>query len=156
MTSAGFDRARCEAQGFIFSPAQNLQRQSLTFVALTGTAPKLLESDVSTADQPILCWCFRVRGTTALEIGAIPNDPELLDDPATLHLRMENSSGHQPAGIFSSATTNSELNVSVPVVKGSVVEVVASRGSLRALVRMPQDTEAAMRAPRDAVILLST
>lgn len=36
--------------------------------------PKLLVSDVSTAQQPVLRWQLRVRGNTAVEFGVIPAD----------------------------------------------------------------------------------
>lgn len=43
-------------------------------VRLTGMGPKLLLSDVSTRDQPVLRWRLRVRGNTAVEFGVVPAD----------------------------------------------------------------------------------
>lgn len=34
--------------------------------------PKLLVSDLSTADQPVLRWRVVVRGNTAVEFGVVP------------------------------------------------------------------------------------
>jgi hypothetical protein len=34
--------------------------------------PKLLVSDLSTADQPVLRWRLVVRGNTAVEFGVVP------------------------------------------------------------------------------------
>lgn len=43
-------------------------------VRLTGMGPKLLLSDISTRDQPVLRWRLRVRGNTAVEFGVVPAD----------------------------------------------------------------------------------
>lgn len=137
--TAGFDTARCEAQGFTFSPAQNRRRQPVTCVALTGMGPKLLISDVSTADQPLLCWRFRVRGNTALEFGAVPNDEELCGDQKALHRCLESGSGRRAVGVCSAITVGSQLSLKVPVIKGSLVEIIARRGLLQALVHTPKE-----------------
>jgi len=41
-------------------------------VRLDGMGPKLLVSDRSTADQPVLRWRLAVRGNTAVEVGVVP------------------------------------------------------------------------------------
>lgn len=41
-------------------------------IKLEGMGPKLLVSDLSTADQPILRWRLVVRGNTAVEFGVVP------------------------------------------------------------------------------------
>lgn len=41
-------------------------------IKLEGMGPKLLVSDVSTADQPVLRWRLVVRGNTAVEFGVVP------------------------------------------------------------------------------------
>lgn len=46
----------------------------LRSVQLAGMGPKLLVSDVSTANQPVLRWQLLVRGNTAVEFGVIPAD----------------------------------------------------------------------------------
>lgn len=46
--------------------------ESFLHLKLEGMGPKLLVSDVSTADQPILRWRLVVRGNTAVEFGVVP------------------------------------------------------------------------------------
>jgi hypothetical protein len=41
-------------------------------IKLDGMGPKLLVSDLSTADQPLLRWRLVVRGNTAVEFGVVP------------------------------------------------------------------------------------
>ena len=41
-------------------------------IKLDGMGPKLLVSDLSTADQPVLRWRLAVRGNTAVEFGVVP------------------------------------------------------------------------------------
>lgn len=41
-------------------------------IKLEGMGPKLLVSDLSTADQPVLRWRLVVRGNTAVEFGVVP------------------------------------------------------------------------------------
>jgi hypothetical protein len=41
-------------------------------IKLDGMGPKLLVSDLSTADQPVLRWRLVVRGNTAVEFGVVP------------------------------------------------------------------------------------
>lgn len=45
---------------------------SFLHIKLEGMGPKLLVSDVSTADQPLLRWRLAVRGNTAVEFGVVP------------------------------------------------------------------------------------
>jgi hypothetical protein len=45
---------------------------SFLHIKLEGMGPKLLVSDVSTADQPVLRWRLAVRGNTAVEFGVVP------------------------------------------------------------------------------------
>lgn len=45
---------------------------SFLHIRLEGMGPKLLVSDVSTADQPVLRWRLVVRGNTAVEFGVVP------------------------------------------------------------------------------------
>jgi hypothetical protein len=45
---------------------------SFLHIKLDGMGPKLLISDLSTADQPILRWRLVVRGNTAVEFGIVP------------------------------------------------------------------------------------
>ena len=46
-------------------------------VRLVGMGPKLLLSDQSTAQQPVLRWKLRVKGNTAVEFGIVPADCEV-------------------------------------------------------------------------------
>lgn len=56
-------------------------------IKLDGMGPKLLVSDMSTADQPVLRWRLVVRGNTAVEFGVVPLNmvvsAQLLDSPST-------------------------------------------------------------------------
>jgi hypothetical protein len=45
---------------------------SFLHIKLEGMGPKLLVSDFSTADQPVLRWRLVVRGNTAVEFGVVP------------------------------------------------------------------------------------
>lgn len=45
---------------------------SFLHIKLEGMGPKLLVSDTSTADQPVLRWRLVVRGNTAVEFGVVP------------------------------------------------------------------------------------
>lgn len=65
--ATGFDRQRCEQQGFMFTAAP-----LVTSCKLEGIGPKLLVSDVSTADVPILRWRLELKGNNAVEFGTIP------------------------------------------------------------------------------------
>lgn len=66
----GFDRKRCELFGFRFLPQP--QKAGLMQIKLDGMGPKLLVSDLSTAQQPLLRWRMCVRGNTAVEFGVVP------------------------------------------------------------------------------------
>lgn len=46
--------------------------ESFLHIKLEGMGPKLLVSDASTADQPVLRWRLVVRGNTAVEFGVVP------------------------------------------------------------------------------------
>lgn len=41
-------------------------------VYLVGMGPKLLVSDFSTKESPVLRWRLRVKGNTAVEFGVVP------------------------------------------------------------------------------------
>lgn len=47
-------------------------KDAFLHIKLEGMGPKLLVSDVSTADQPVLRWRLVVRGNTAVEFGVVP------------------------------------------------------------------------------------
>jgi hypothetical protein len=53
-----------------FTPSSS--PESFLHIKLEGMGPKLLVSDLSTADQPVLRWRLVVRGNTAVEFGVVP------------------------------------------------------------------------------------
>jgi len=78
-SAAGFDR-RWEVKkkddpdtdtspGFKFAPEPATR---VPQILLMGMGPKLLLSDVSTEQQPVLRWRLVVRGNTAVEFGVVP------------------------------------------------------------------------------------
>ena len=46
---------------------------SVSTVFLQSMGPKLLVSDLTTFDQPVLRWRFRVKGNMAVEFGVVPS-----------------------------------------------------------------------------------
>lgn len=46
-------------------------------ILLQGMGPKLLLSDVTTKEQPLLRWRLVVRGNTAVEFGVVPADMQV-------------------------------------------------------------------------------
>ncbi len=64
-----FDRKRCEEQGFVFAVDAESQ---ITSVKLDGIGPKLLLSDMTTADEPFLRWRLELTGNNAVEFGTVP------------------------------------------------------------------------------------
>jgi hypothetical protein len=137
---AGFDRVRCDAHGFTFPPAGGAPAGALR-VELPVMGPRLLLSAASTATQPTLRWCVRVEGNTAVEFACLPEDETLLDDANALHHRNENAAGATAVGFHSERTAGSRLSHSLPVVKGSCVELLARRGLLRVTVTPPPPSE---------------
>ena len=148
--------------------------------------PKLLLSDRSTADQPVLRWRLRVRGNTAVEFGCVPADlpvraaaqrawagvgrlawrtgtasmcmhcaksaaPASLPPdsalsrtgphsahyppqptPTALHKCMSapGCADHRAAGFCSQITAGSLLPLKAPVMRGTLVDLVARRGHI--------------------------
>jgi hypothetical protein len=77
--AAGFDRRWAvkkagDAAGFRFitDPATGAAQ-----ILLQGMGPKLLLSDASTGQQPLLRWRLVVRGNTAVEFGVVPADMQV-------------------------------------------------------------------------------
>lgn len=122
---------------------------SFLHIRLEGMGPKLLVSDVSTADQPVLRWRLVVRGNTAVEFGVVPLC--LVDDDKALHKcqqeerKFEKLKGkklpdeQRPTGFCSSITVGSLLPFKTAIMKGSIVELLARRGRLEILVQNPPD-----------------
>jgi len=133
---------------FTFKP--HAKTPEILTIELQGMGPKLLVSDVSTADQRVLRWRLVVRGNTAVEFGVVPLCLE--DDDKALHKahqderKFENLSKRnqplpdtsRPVGFCSSITVGSLLHFKTAVMKGSVVELVARRGRLEVLVQNPE------------------
>jgi hypothetical protein len=101
--------------------------------------PKLLLSSASTADQPVLRWRLRVRGNTAVEFGVVP--VALAPAHAALHkcLAARGAPAQRCMGFCSQITAGSLLPLKAPVMRGTVIDLVARRGRVEALLRFPPD-----------------
>lgn len=135
-TGCGFDFAWCEEAGFAFNmvPAN---AEELPSVRLTGMGPKLLLSNVTTAEQPVLRWRLRVRGNTAVEFGCIPAHLPLSHTALHKCQAVPSSPNDRCTGFCSQITAGSLLPMKVPVMRGSVLDIVARRGSLEVLLLYP-------------------
>ncbi|GAX82988.1 hypothetical protein CEUSTIGMA_g10415.t1 [Chlamydomonas eustigma] len=134
-TESQFDRLRCEKQGFMLLNDPVTLRVSM--IRLEGIGPKLLVSDLSTADVSLLRWRMEIRGNNAVEFGTIP--VSLQDNPKSLHKCLADTCGERPSGFYSSITIGSLLPVRLPVMKGSIIEMVARRDRLDVIVTHPLD-----------------
>jgi hypothetical protein len=125
----GFDRARCA--DFTFDGS---------CVALNVMGPKLLLSDASTRDSPVLVWRFFVRGNSAVEVGIVPDDMPY--DHQALHQdpppQARGPRTVVPTGFYSEKTTGSGMPYVVPILTNSYVEVVATRGAVHIVVEKPR------------------
>lgn len=121
---------------------------SFLHIKLEGMGPKLLVSDRSTADQPVLRWRLAVRGNTAVEFGVVPLN--MLEDDKALHKCLQEEKKFErvtqplrdeerPTGFCSSITVGSMLPFKTAIMRGSVVELLARRGRLEVLVHNPPD-----------------
>ena len=139
----GVDRQRAEEHGFEMGAVPpgdgSGPAEATTKLELNGMGPKILVSDRSTHDQPMLVWRFIVHGNTAVEFGVVPNDEALFDNPKALHRCVASSDGHLPIGFSSIVTVGSQLPLKVTMTKGTIVELVACKGSLSVLLRIPED-----------------
>lgn len=134
-TESQFDRVRCEKQGFMLLNDPVTLRVSM--IRLEGIGPKLLVSDLSTADVALLRWRIEIRGNNAVEFGTIP--ASLQDNPKSLHKCLPDTFGERPAGFYSSITIGSLLPVRLPVMKGSIIDMVVQRDRLDVIVTHPPD-----------------
>ncbi|KAH7617085.1 hypothetical protein Ndes2526B_g07675 [Nannochloris sp. 'desiccata'] len=151
----GFDKAWCEAAGFAVEdatapssktdtrtppPSNTISSSGLT-VRLTGMGPKLMLSDKTTADQPVLRWRLRVRGNTAVEFGIIP-----VNLPRT-HTALHKCQGVPDApeercvGFCSQITAGSLLPLKAPVMRGTILDITARRGRLEIILNYPKDAK---------------
>jgi hypothetical protein len=155
----GFDKAWCEAAGFALqdaspapspndsnttsttpTPSNTINSSGLT-ARLTGMGPKLMLSDKTTADQPVLRWRLRVRGNTAVEFGIIP-----VNLPRT-HTALHKCQGVPDApdercvGFCSQITAGSLLPLKAPVMRGTILDITARRGRLEVILNYPKDAK---------------
>ncbi|KAL4428542.1 hypothetical protein ABPG75_002631 [Micractinium tetrahymenae] len=138
-TGAGFDRAFSSTGGFRFHFSPD--GSALRSVQLAGMGPKLLVSDVSTAHQPVLRWQLRVCGNTAVEFGVIPAG--LPPSHTALH-KCQAAFGcpqHRAQGFCSQITAGSLLPLKAPVMRGTLLDIVARRGHLEVILRYPPDAK---------------
>jgi hypothetical protein len=160
-SGCGFDKAWCEPAGFALQdaassaptavagtaatsstppPSSTINSSGLT-VRLTGMGPKLMLSDKTTADQPVLRWRLRVRGNTAVEFGIIP-----VNLPRT-HTALHKCQGVPDApdercvGFCSQITAGSLLPLKAPVMRGTILDITARRGRLEVILNYPKDAK---------------
>lgn len=140
----GFDRNWGENAGFKFFRWSAGGHTPI--VRLAGMGPKLLISDKSTVDQPILRWRLRVHGNTAVEFGALPVGLEL--GHTTLH-KCVSMLGSTPelcgephaVGFCSQITAGSFLPLKVPVMRGTILDVVLRKGHFSVVLQYPEDAK---------------
>jgi hypothetical protein len=140
----GFDRTWSENAGFTFfrGPASG----QTPIVRLAGMGPKLLISDKSTIDQPVLRWRLRVRGNTAVEFGALPLGVELghtaLHKCVSMLVSVPDLCEEQQAvGFCSQITAGSFLPLKVPVMRGTILDVVLRKGHFSVVLQYPEDAK---------------
>jgi len=103
--------------------------------------PKLMLSDKTTAEQPVLRWRLRVRGNTAVEFGIIP-----VNLPRT-HTALHKCQGVPDApdercvGFCSQITAGSLLPLKAPVMRGTILDITARRGRLEIILNYPKDAK---------------
>lgn len=103
--------------------------------------PKLLLSNVSTVDQSILRWRLRVTGNTAVEFGVIPVDLEANQNSLHKTDAVKSRREQRCTGFCSQITAGSHLPVKVPVVRGTMVDLVARRGLVQIVLIYPRDAQ---------------
>jgi hypothetical protein len=135
---AWFDLHQCEASGVHVHAARNNRPAT---VKLMDMGPKLLLSDVSTADQPILRWRLRVTGNTALELGVVPACLEVSNNSLHKADSVRGSRTLRCTGFSSQITAGSHLPVKIPVVRGTIVDLMASRGLVQVILFYPSDAQ---------------
>jgi hypothetical protein len=134
----GFDGHWCETSGFSL---QDSGAGQYPVVRLLDMGPKLLISNKSTADQNILRWRLRVTGNTAVEFGVIPVDLEPNQNSLHKTDAVKGNRAQRCTGFCSQITAGSHLPVKVPVVRGTMVDLVASRGLVQIVLFYPNDAQ---------------
>jgi hypothetical protein len=136
--TAWFDMPQCDVSGVQVVPKQNDKPAT---IKLLDMGPKLLLSDVSTADQPLLRWRLRVTGNTALELGVVPSCLEVSNNSLHKADSVRGSRTRRCTGFSSQITAGSHLPVKIPVVRGTVLDLIASRGLVQVILFYPQDAQ---------------
>jgi hypothetical protein len=116
-------------------PSEPATDQVLASVNLDGIGPKLLVSEYSSAERSMLRWRLELRGNNAVEFGVVP--ASLQDQPKALHKCFECEAGARPSGFCSAITVGSLLPVKLPLMRGSVVEILLCRSRLFFIVTNP-------------------
>lgn len=103
--------------------------------------PKLLLSDISTKEQPVLRWRLRVKGNTAVEFGVIP--VEMSPSHTALHkcLAVPGAPHQRCVGFCSQITAGSLLPLKAPVMRGTIVDILARRGHIEVVLMYPEDAK---------------
>lgn len=131
----GFNMPLCEAAGFCF---EDDRQRGVPVVRLSVMGPKLLTSDLSTADTPLLHWRLRIRGNTAVEFGAVPVTVE--SNVIALHKCVPTARGgrERAVGICSQITAGSALPFKVSMMRDTAVDVLLRRGRIEFVVCNPE------------------
>lgn len=143
----GFDRPWCEPAGFAMQASPDIGIASAhspstnPIMRLTGMGPKLLLSDKSTADQPVLRWQLRVRGNTAVEFGVVPVNLPLTHTALHKCQAVPGAPDERCVGFCSQITAGSLLPLKAPVMRGTVLDIVARRGRLEVVLNYPPDAK---------------
>ncbi|KXZ56975.1 hypothetical protein GPECTOR_1g880 [Gonium pectorale] len=133
-TATKFDRERSEIQQFAF---KELPGASVAEIKLEQPGPRMLLSAVSTAESPVLRWQLLLRGNNAAEFGVIPVDMQ--DQPKALHKCQTNKMDERATGFSSAITVGSLLPARLPIMKGTVVEVLVTPREISFIITNPED-----------------
>lgn len=137
-SGCGFDINWCENFGFRLEQASEGKDP---VVRLLDMGPKLLLSNASTADQSILRWRLRVTGNTAVEFGVVPVDLEMSQNSLHKTDFVKGYRDQRCTGFCSQITAGSHLPVKVPIVRGTIVDLVGRRGSVEIVLIYPNDAQ---------------
>ncbi|PNH03578.1 hypothetical protein TSOC_010357 [Tetrabaena socialis] len=112
----------------------------VTEIKLDVPGPRILVSDQSTAESPILRWKLQLRGNNAAEFGVVPTDFTSLRDAAkALHKCHPNGSDERATGFSSAITVGSLLPARLPIMKGTIVELLVTPRELSFIITNPDD-----------------
>ena len=144
----GFDRHWCEAAGFVLQAGLDSTGNAIAAtpgtgptIRLAGMGPKLMLSNKSTADQPVLRWQLRVRGNTAVEFGIVPVNLPLTHTSLHKCQAAPGAPDERCVGFCSQITAGSLLPLKAPVMRGTILDVVARRGRLEVVLNYPPDAK---------------